>query len=152
MCDRGCPACASFAFGQLWLSSLFRNCSSPHENRRCSFSSPLRQGLCPAVSIHTTNCYLCFYTAPLTRLPKSVESAVCHLWFRNTLAARPCKSLALRLATIGSTGDTCQCYVMPSKSQLLFATLVLQSPTCQALSSIFKGVGGTRALAHLYNN
>ena len=104
----------------------------------------------PFHGFHTTNCYLCFYTAPLTRLPDSVETAVCYLWFRNTLPARPCKSLALRLATIGSTGHACPHYVKPPKSQLLFATLVLQSPTCQALSNMFYRVGGTRASAHLF--
>ena len=46
----------------------------------------------PFHGFHTTNCYLCFCTAPL---PNSVETAVCHLWFRNTLPARPCQNLAL---------------------------------------------------------
>jgi hypothetical protein len=30
-----------------------------------------------------------------TRLPNSVGTAVCYLWFRSTLPARPCKGLAL---------------------------------------------------------
>ena len=139
MCDRGCPACGSFAFGQLWLPSLFRNCSSPRENRRCSFSSPLRPGLCPAVSIHT-NCYLC--TRPdlqdfprvsnqLRDLARVLRCGLPPL----VLQAIPASAVS-RLRRVNCCLPLWFCKALPAKP-------------CQAF---FKGVGRTRALAHLYNN
>ena len=62
----------------------------------------------------------------------------------------PCKSLALQLATIAFTGRPCLHYPKPSKSPLLFPAFFYTALPAEPCQTSFRGVGGTRASAHLY--
>ena len=103
---------------------------------------PVPPSPCPFHGFHATNCYLyylCVYTPLLTRLPNGVGTAVCWLWFRSTLPARPCKSLALQLATIGFTGRPCPHYLKPSKSPLLFPAFFYTALPSEPCQTSFRG-------------